>query len=107
MDLEMRFKIHTDVSNFENASPKTLKIFYPFCDNCKILSCTYYLKDAKIKIAMLAHFKECHGNDKNFKSLYYIGGRCFKIRDVCINFEPYFKVYNLVSVHPKSIILAK
>ena len=40
MDLEMWFKIHTNVSNFETASPKTiyfLKIFYQFCDNCKIL----------------------------------------------------------------------
>ena len=33
MDLEIRFKIHTNVSNFETASPKiiqTLKIFYDF-----------------------------------------------------------------------------
>ena len=28
---------------------------------------------------------------KNFKSLYCFGGRCLKIRDVCINFEPCFK----------------
>ena len=35
MDLEIRFKIHTNVSNFETASPKiiqTLKIFYDFRD---------------------------------------------------------------------------
>ena len=38
------------------------------------------------------------------KSLYDFGGRCLKIREVCIGFEPYFKVQNLVSVHPKSII---
>ena len=38
---------------------------------------------------------------KNFKSLYGFGGRFLKIRDVCIDFEPYFKVNNLVSVHPK------
>ena len=25
--------------------------------------------------------------------------------DVCMDFESYFKVHNLVSVHPKSIIL--
>ena len=39
--LKIRFKIHTNVSNFEKASPKTiltLNIFYQFCDNCKILS---------------------------------------------------------------------
>ena len=45
---------------------------------------------------------------KNFKGLYDFGGRFLKIfRDVCMDFEPYFKVYNLVSVHPKSIILGQ
>ena len=44
---------------------------------------------------------------KNFKSLYGFGGRFLKIRDVCMDFEPYFKVHNLVSVHPKSIILCQ
>ena len=61
MDLEIGFKTHTNVSNFERASPKiilTLKTFYRFCDNCKIFSCTFYLKDDEMKIAMFAHFKE-------------------------------------------------
>ena len=40
---------------------------------------------------------------KNFKSL--IGGRCLKIRGVCMDFEPYFKVHNLVNVNPKNIRL--
>ena len=31
----------------------------------------------------------------------------FKIKDVCMDFEPYFKVHNLVSVHPKSVILGQ
>ena len=45
---------------------------------------------------------------KNFKSLYGFGGRCLNIRDVCIDFEAYFKVHpNFVSVHPKSIILGQ
>ena len=44
---------------------------------------------------------------KDLKSLYGFVGRCLKIRDVCMDFEPYFKVYNLVSVHPKSIILGE
>ena len=44
---------------------------------------------------------------KKFKSLYDFGGRCLKIRDVCMDFEPYFKVHNLVSVHPKGIILTQ
>ena len=29
------------------------------------------------------------------------------IRDVCMDFEPYFNVHNLVSVQPKSIILGQ
>ena len=44
---------------------------------------------------------------KNFKSLHGFGGRCLKIRDVCTDFEPCFRVHNLVSVHPKSIILGQ
>ena len=36
---------------------------------------------------MFAHFKDYHGNHKNFKSLYGFGGRCLKIRDVCMDFE--------------------
>ena len=35
------------------------------------------------------------------------GRCCLKIRDVCMDFEPYFKVHNLVSVHPKNIILVQ
>ena len=30
-----------------------------------------------------------------------------KIRDVCMDFEPYFKVHSLVSVHTKRIILGQ
>ena len=44
---------------------------------------------------------------KNFKSFYGFGGRCVKIRDVCMDFEPYLKVHNLISVHLKSIILCQ
>ena len=40
---------------------------------------------------------------KNFRSLYGFGGRCLKITDVCMDFEPYFKVHNSVSVHPKIV----
>ena len=60
-----------------------------------------------MKIALFAYFKEYHGNHKNFQSLYDLGGRCLTITDVCMDFEPYFKVHNLVSVHPKSIILGQ
>ena len=45
-------------------------------------------------------------NIKNFKSLYGFGGRCLKIMD-CMDFEPYFKIHNLISVHPESIILGQ
>ena len=71
MDLETWLKIHTNVSNFDTASPKTietLKIFHQFCDNCKIPLCTYYLKEAEMKITMFAYSKEYHGNHENFKS---------------------------------------
>ena len=44
---------------------------------------------------------------KIFKSLYGFGGRFLKIRDVCMDFDPCFKVHNLASVHPKSIILGQ
>ena len=44
---------------------------------------------------------------KNSKSLYGFGGCCLKTRDVCMDFGPCFKVHNLVSVHPKSIILCQ
>ena len=44
---------------------------------------------------------------KSFKILHGFGGRCLKIKDVCMDFEPYFKVHDLVSVHPKSIILGQ
>ena len=100
MDLEIWFKIHTNVSNLERASPKTIKtpkIFHQFCDNCKIPSCNFYSKEAELKIAMFANFKDYHGNHKNFKSLYGFGGRCLRIKDVCIDFEAYFKVHSLVS----------
>ena len=60
-----------------------------------------------MKIALFANFEEYHRNHKNFKSLYGFGGRCLKIRDVCMDFEAYFKVRSLVSVHPKSIILGQ
>ena len=44
---------------------------------------------------------------KHFKSLYGFGERFLKIRDICMDFEPYFKVHSFASVHPKSIILGQ
>ena len=43
---------------------------------------------------------------ENFKSLYGLGERCLKIREI-MDFEPYFKVHNLVSTHFKSTILSQ
>ena len=39
----------------------------------------------------------------NFLGVYMLWGRCLKIRDVCMDFEPYFKAHNSVNVHPKNI----
>ena len=36
-----------------------------------------------------------------------LGGRFLKIRKVCRDFEPFFKVHTLVYVYPKSIILGQ
>ena len=89
---------------------KSMKIknenFYQFCDNCKTPPCTYYSREAEMKIAMFSRFKEYHGNHNKFESLYESGGRCLKIRRL-YGYEPYFKVHGLVSVHPKSITLGQ
>ena len=82
MDLEIRFKIHTNVSNFEKVSPKTkwtLKMSYQFCDNCKILSCTFCLKDDEMKITMFAHFKDYHGNQKILRVYIVLGDAVSKL----------------------------
>ena len=84
-----------------------IKILYQFCDNCKILSCTFHLKEDEMKIAMFAHFKEYHGNQNILRVYMVVGGRCLKIKDVCMDFEPYFKVHNLVSFILKASYLVK
>ena len=56
---------------------------------------------------MFADFKSITEIIKKFKSLYAFGGRSLNIRDVCMDFEPCFKVHHLVSVHPKSIKLGQ
>ena len=59
------------------------------------------------KSLCLPIFKSITEIIQNFKSLYGFGGRCLKIIDVCMDFQAYFKVPSLVSVHPKSIILGQ
>jgi len=44
---------------------------------------------------------------KKLNSLCGFWGRCLNIRDVCMDFKPCFKVYNLVSIFPKSIKLGQ
>ena len=39
--------------------------------------------------------------------MYSFGARCLNIRDVCMDFEPFFEVNNVVSDHPKSIKLGQ
>ena len=112
MDLEIWFKIHTNVSNFETASPtepyKLLKFFIIFVIVFKISSniAIFISVSFQIEVAW-SDFTVITKLMKNFKSLYGFGGRCLKIRDVCMDFEPNFKVHNLVSVYPKSIKLGQ
>ena len=67
LDLKLWFKILTNAFNFGTASPEkktyiVLIFFNQVCDNCKVPSCTYHLKEAEMKIAMFAQFKEYDGN---------------------------------------------
>ena len=71
------------------------------------MPCTFYLKEDEIKSLCLLILKSITEIIKYFKSLNDFGGRCVKIKDVRMDFEPYFKVHNLVSVHPKSVILSQ
>ena len=110
MDLETWLKIPTNVSNFETASPKTICKLLKFFIISVILfkmgkHSDFYLSFFQI-VGAWRDFTVVTKLMKNFKSLIYgFGGRCLKIRDVCMDFEPCFKVHNLVSVHPKSIIV--
>ena len=111
VDLEIWFKIHTYVSNFETASPwnhiKPLKLFMISVILFKMSKHSdFHLIFFQIEGAW-QDFTVVTKLIKNFKSLYGFGGRFLKIRDVCMDFEPYFKVHNLVSVHPKSIMLGQ
>ena len=59
IDLESWFKIYTNISNVETASPKPyelLNFFYQFCDNCRIPSFSYHMKEAEMKIMCVCSF---------------------------------------------------
>ena len=61
-----------------------MKNFYQFCDNCKTPPCTYYSREAEMKIAMFSRFKEYHGNHNKFESFYDSGDAVSKL-DVCMD----------------------
>ena len=52
----------------------------------------------------MTEFYSCHNTEKK---VYMVLGYTLNIRDVCKHFEPCFKVYNLVSVHPKNLKLGQ
>ena len=86
---------------------KLLKFFISFVTTVKSRHALTVWKKLRWKSLCLPILKSITEIMKNFKSLYGLRGRCLKIRDICMDFEPYFKVHNLVSVHPKSIILGQ
>ena len=111
MYLEIWFKIHTNVSNFETASPQiTYKLLKFFMISVILFKMSKHSELHLIFVQIEGAWQDFTVVTKlikNFKSLYGFGGRFLKIRDVCMDFEPYFKVHNLVSVYPKSIKLSQ
>ena len=98
----LSFKVRTGSKPY-----KLLKFFISFVTTVKSCHAPSIWKKMRWKSLCLLILKSITEIIKNFKSFYDFGGRCLKIRDVCgMNFEPYFKVHNLVSVHPKSILKA-
>ena len=86
---------------------KLLKLFISFVTTAKSRHATSIWKKLRWKKLCLPILKTITEIITNFKSLYGFGGRCLKIGDVCMDFEPYFKDHNLVNVHPKSIELGQ
>ena len=86
---------------------KLLKFFISFVTTVKSCHAPAIWKKMRWKSLCLLILKSITEIIKYFKSLYDFGGRCVKIKDVCMDFEPYFKVHNLVSLHPKSVILGQ
>ena len=54
----------------------------------------------------MKRFYSCHKTD-NICGLYGFGGHCLQVTDICMDFEPCFKVYNFVSVYPQIIKLGE
>ena len=86
---------------------KLLKFFISFVTTVKSCHAPSIWKKMRWKSIGLIILKSITKIIKYFKSLYDFAGRRLKIEEVCMDFEPYFKVHNLVSVHPKSVILGQ
>ena len=86
---------------------KLLKFFISFVTNVRSCHAPSIWKKMRWKSLCLLILKSITEIIKTFKSLKDLGGCCLKIGDVCMDFEPYFKVHKLVSVHPKCIILGQ
>ena len=86
---------------------KLLKIFISFVTTVKSCHVPSIWKKMRWKSLCLLILKSITEIIKYFKSLYDFGGGCLKIEDVFTDFEPYFKVHTLVSVHPKSVMLSQ
>ena len=56
---------------------------------------------------IVINFQVYHRNEKTFESSYGLGGRHLKIRDVCMDLEPCFKVHNLVVIQLKNTKLGQ
>ena len=83
---------------------KLLKFFISFVTTVKSCHAPSIWKKMRWKSLCLLILKSII---KYFKSLHDFGGRCLKIKDICMDFGPYLKVHNLVSVHPKGVILGQ
>ena len=59
---------------------------------------SYHFDKMELKITIFLNFQVYHRNEKNFESSCGFGGRHLKIRDVCMDLEPCFKVHNLVVI---------
>ena len=82
-----------------------LKFFISFVTNVKFCNAPAIWKKLRWKSLCLLTLKGITEIIKILRVYNDFGTCCLKIRDVCMDFEPHFKVHTLVSVHPKSIIL--
>ena len=65
MDLETWFQIHTNISNFEMASPKTIQMLLIFVTPVKSW---YHFDKTELKITIFIKCQVYHRNEKNFES---------------------------------------